>query len=443
MSEFSECIADGAYTTVKPGEVCSLDTAKKLGIHDSEKYYINGYEDVKTFNETKDDYDRRETELCSETRDGKNAYQFCMIEHGIGFVRKPAYPDKCITLGCPPGFTNERGECKKPLEDYAVSKRARCDERWYDWFMVPNYHLGNKYWAAKPGQCYQPCPAFHVPQYEVDPVDETSGGYRLRQRLDKCVARNSYMSGKYTYGSDYCPLAWVHRLAAIPSVLNEKLHTRLDKLQEKKKPENMNDSFEKLKSGVANEALQIARKAGEIMENIDPPNDNMKLACQKLNTPQRLSFAHETCQRLAEDDSWYAEKLELELGESEQGQREKTKMLKQACNALFCNTSNNEEIGKEPICIQGVEDVKPIENDENSGKPITAQRGQGFFRASVRFAFSIVIVVVIGMLVYLGFAYYIYPKILVPFWRWFKELFTRFKTSKESRMLDEMIEDSK
>ena len=202
MSTFNKCIANDAYTTVSPGEYCSLETAKKLGIHDIQEYYSSDYPTLKTYEPDKDDKDGRTTEICSVTRDESKSYEFCSIEHGIGFVRKPAHPNKCVTVGCPPGFESERGECKKPLEDFAISKRAKCDERWYDWYMIPNYHLGNKYFSPKPGECYKPCPAYMVPQYEKDPVDESSAGFNVKEKLDKCVPRDEYISGKYTEGSD-------------------------------------------------------------------------------------------------------------------------------------------------------------------------------------------------------------------------------------------------
>lgn len=437
MSTFNQCIANGSYQTVSPGEFCSLETAKKLGIHDAMQYYNPEYKDLKTFNNDKDAADGRKTEICSETKDGKTAYQMCVVEHGMGFVRKPAYPNKCVTVGCPPGFVSERGECKKPLEDYAVSKRARCDERWYDWFLVPNYHLGNKYYSPKAGECYKPCPAYTVPQFEKDPVDDSSAGYNVKEQLNKCVPRDQYISGKYLEGSDYCPVAWVYRLAGTPSVINEQIIKKLDEVQDAHKPENMNASHEKLRLNATNEAKQVAIAGSELIQNVTPPNDNMAVACQNLNTDERLEFAYDVCERLADDDTWYAQKLEEEMGDGEQLQREKTKMLKQACNALFCSSTNsaNEQIGKAQVCIPGVMPVQPIEEEKEITTPPSSQGGQNFLMGSIRFAYMIVLAGIFGTMVILFIVYFLYPKILVPIYRWLKNLFSRHKESDQTAML--------
>jgi hypothetical protein len=438
---FNKCIQNGSYDVVSPGEICSMETAKSYGIDETNNYYRAGYDDLKTYVEEKDLKENRDKEVCTQGKEGKTAYKYCSLEHGIGYVRKAGYPEKCIAVGCPPGFTLERGQCKKPLQDYAISKRARCDGRWYDWFTIPNYHLGNKYYSPKVGKCYKPCPAYSVPQYAKDPVDESSAGFNAKEKLERCVARNDYMSGKYLEGSDYCPLAWIHRLTMTPATMKEKFNTELDKVKTKYKSENMNDSYETLRSGVDSEATKLARRAGRKIENIPVPDDQMILACQRLNNEERIAYAHDVCQRLAVDDTWYGRQLEEELGDGEQRQSEKTKMLKQACNALFCNDKDDtiDRFSKDPVCINNVPDVVPPDDaDQSNPNPPSADEGTKFFERSIRTAMILAFIGIFGMTIYLFFSDFIWPKILRPIIDKIKQMFTGFKKTALQRKVENL-----
>lgn len=439
MSTFNKCIANGSYDTVSPGEFCSLQTAKKLGIEDSGKYFQSEYNDLKTFNESKDTTENRKSEICSVTKKGDAAYQMCAIEHGIGFVRQPARPEKCITVSCPPGFESDRGECKKPLEDYTVSKRARCDERWYDWFIIPNYHLGNKYYEEKPGKCYKPCPSYNVPQYAKDPVDESSAGFNATEKLDKCLPRTQYMNGKYMMGSDYCPISWVYRLAATPSVLKEQINTNLDQLKEEKK--NTNDKYEALRSSADTDALEIAKEAGSLIENINVPDETMRTACQSLTTTDRVQFAYDVCERLAEDETWYGQNLEDELKDSDQVQQAKTKMLKQACNALFCSGNSHEQVGKPEICIPGVTPVEPIDDDSKIPPPPSSEGAKQFIFTSSSFALKAILVSIVGVLLYLFIVNFLYP-LLKKLYIKIRDYFRYKKTSENKGKFETINEES-
>jgi hypothetical protein len=412
-NEYLERIQRNELVEVSPAEVCSIQTAKACGIDDPSNYFKSEYNDVKTFNKSKDgDETNRTKMLCSQTSDESKAYTSCSLEHGIGFIRQSGKPENCITAGCPPGFVAERGGCKKPLEDYAISKRARCDERWYDWFMTPNYHLGNKYYSPKVGVCYKPCPAFHVPQFAQDPVDETSAGFAATEKLDRCVAKSDYIAGKYYVGSDYCPLAWIYRLTALPDTLTQMMNASLSEITQG------NGDLITLQNNVAAEANALSAEASKTLENIALPTDQMMVACQTLNNDERVTYAYDVCSTLAEDDMAY-NKLLQENGESEAIQIEKTKMLKQACNALFCNPKDttNELINKAPVCI-ATSDVSPIiEEEKEPSDPPSADPGLTFIRTSIRWTVLIIfgVIVIIFLLLFL-------IKVLIPFLMFVYEL---------------------
>jgi hypothetical protein len=111
----------------------------------------------------------------------------------------------------------------KPLADAEVSKQYRCDERWYDWFSIPNYHLGNGYEnpdPANPGTCYTPCQAGSLPAFQLDPVDGQNLHFIPNEENNgQCISRANYFGGKYAAGTDYCPLSWIYILNSSPQSL--------------------------------------------------------------------------------------------------------------------------------------------------------------------------------------------------------------------------------
>lgn len=416
MSTYEKCISKGAYELVTPGEVCTLAMASNLGIIDTTNYFKSSanYGDVRTYNNDKDDNENRTKEVCSYTSNARDAYIPCTIEHGVGFTRKISDRSKCITYDCPPGFENNGVQCTKPLEDYVITKQSHCDERWYDWFMVPNYHLGNTYYSPKVGQCYKPCPARSVPQYAKDPVDDTSAGMNMQERLDRCVNRNEYMSGKYQEGSDYCPLAWVYRLYNTPTTFQTSINTELDNLAKLKGSSNMNKHFTELRDKAVSESASLAAEASSVIENITPPNDAMMQACSTLNNPERLNVAYEICSEIKDDDTRYAEEL-AQMNNTPAVIAQKTKMLKQACNALFCNMkgSANDEIGKPQVCIPVKGTVEVPEEEQERSAPTIAPAIK-IFGTSVSFALFVIITIISFVLFIIFLLYFLWPKVLCP-----------------------------
>lgn len=447
VTKYERCIAEGKYKTISPGEVCTLSVGSTLGVMDPVNYFKNntGYEDVMTYNSEKDESENRSSQICSYTSNANFAYASCSVQGGVGFTRKLSDPSQCVTFSCPPGFEGSGSTCKKPLEDFAISKLARCDERWYDWFMVPNYHLGNKYFTPKPGQCYKPCPEYYVPQYSTDPVDETGAGPNMKERLDRCVARNDYMSGKYEKGSDYCPIAWIHRLTAFPTTVRQDYLLKLQEYAESKRSDGtMNDYYVKLRDTANVESDVIAREAGSLLENITALSDTQVEACRGLNNPERLTKAYDICARLSEDDTWYTDKLETELGDPEVKRVAKTKMLKQACNAIFCSPTDNsnEEIGKPQVCSQIVGEVEvPPDQEEKDRDPPYVDGGKSYFNSSISTAFTLVMVGIFGTMFVLFLIYFLWPKVIVPIFRFIYNLFSRYKMKRNK--IDELKADLK
>jgi hypothetical protein len=449
---FAKCVVDEKLAPVYPGEVCSLSVAKKYGILDVNEYYTEDYDDVKTFNTEKDENEGRDKELCVQRTDQESAYAYCAAEHGIGFVRKAGEPNKCITVSCPTGFENEKGTCKKPLEDYAVSKRSRCYERWYDWFMIPNYHLGNRVYKATKGECYDACPPYHVPSYAKDPVITTSANagkiaYQTKEdsegnELNKCISRDIYQSGKYANGSDYSALAWIYRMSMTPSVVKEKILSELQTIKEKH-GDMVNDAYQKLMNTADAKAREIAKQASSIRENITEPTPLMMEAHRKIYTPERLNYAYDVCKQIQEDETVYLRKFQSEMEDSEAVAYKKINMIKQACNALFCNDKESaiNVIGKNPLCFENIKKVKMKDEEEEEKKPPSATVGGVFVQKSIRNGIQLLILGLIAIFVYLFITRFVWPKLVVLYY-FIKKFFTGFGKSKTQMKAESIAMDA-
>ncbi len=423
--DFQSCIKNGAYDTVTPGEVCTLDIAQRLGVHDAATYFKStaGYDEVKTYNDVVDKKGEDKTKsLCSYTSNATKDYKSCSLEHGVGFVRRISDKSKCMTFECPTGFESNGMHCKKPLEDYVISKVSHCDERWYDWFMTPNYHLGNKYYSPKTGQCYKPCPAYSVPQYAQDPVDDGRAGLNIEERLDRCVARNEYMSGKYANGSDFCPIAWVYRLSSTPDVMRQSILTELEKSKEEYGKDNMNTKYTELEND-ANSTSEtstpytLSQQSQYILESLTVPTETMAQACRTLHTKDRLTYAYNACSNLSEDDTQYADQLATTLNDSPAVVATKINMYKQSCNALFCNSTDrvNEEIGQPEICmkVSGSTDIPTEDGEQERETPYTTA-ATGYVTTSMSVGMSLMISIIFIVLFVIFLKFILWPYMLRP-----------------------------
>lgn len=448
-TKYNLCIAAGKYNEVSPGEVCTIDQAKnKLGIYDAANYFkaSAGYGDVRVYNAARDDPSNQPYDLCIQSASGNDAYANCALEHGVGFTRKAGSPGVCATASCPTGFEAEpRGVCRKPLNDFVLSKRARCDERWYDWFMVPNYHLGNNYKAGdKPGECLAPCPAGNVPTYATDPVDGANVDFTSKTDLTKCVSREDYFGGKYAKGSEYCPVAWVTRMAATPKYFSDNARAGLQQVIDATGGE-ANEHAAAVREGLEEKTKDLAKKAAGVLELVEPLTQTQAAACAKMNTEDRLREAYAVCEQVRDDETRFARKLEEEMGDDEAAQNQKIAVIKTACTALFCDESNDpyvaERIGKEPVCFKKPKIELDATGEPKVGPAPNADEGKAFVRKSV----VVAMVILFGMMGLVAAIFattrFIWPQVLRPLWRLLVRLLTGWRTSAEADAIKASIED--
>lgn len=409
MSSSVSC-ADAAdtskYTYVPAIEVCTIESAKNKGIFSKDNYYVQGYDDLKTFI---GDSSTNKKDICSQSADGADAYVFCSVEHGnIAYKRKG---NKCVTYSCPTGWDGVN-KCTKPLEDAIVSKRSHCDERWYDWFTVPNYHLGNKYQPDEkvPGKCYNPCPSDHVPQFKEDPVDGGTFGLAAKGDIGRCVPKNQYFGGKYHIGSDFCPLAWVYRLGATPDTLKSEMDKELAKVKDAAGGDAyVNSEFQGLMDSQTKDATakSLYTKTSSIVENIQAPTTGaMQQACRSLQTPERLQVAYGICQKVAENEGDFLNEC-IANGDSENVATIKLKALKQACNATFCDSNNDAAyvIKKEPLCFKTDTVEEGDVNKKDKMKKMDTIDGVKTVKRAVPTAIYIIMVACFVALLFVAYKY--------------------------------------
>lgn len=379
QSKFQECIRSGYLEKVSAGEVCTIETAKNMGIANipKNKHFTSRYPNVRTFNSAKDlAEDRVDFQICSESSSKTRAFPICALQPGAGFGFTEEYDVNqkapvCVTAECPTSFTqvlDENGlpknpyQCVKPKLPKTSPIRNHLDERWYDWFTIQDYHLGNKYSSSNEIN-YRPCPSGNVPFYNIDPVDGATISFEERpDYLDKCVSKADYFGGKYLEESPYCPLSWIMRTGATKKDFLQIYKDQLELLEKKKGiPTPAFTELEKnLPTIIQKEIYEPIHKFG-FKEFIAPPStEEGKSACEILNRdPVRLSTAYNICRQLQENPDFFKEKLIRDNNETQMSMvQAKIERTKQACHAVFCNPENSAvsqlEDGKN-VCFPDVE----------------------------------------------------------------------------------------
>ena len=362
-----------AEETVSKGEVCSIETAKILKIDDivaNNRHYLSPqYADVKTYNDAIDNADNnRSFMLCEKEKDNAVA-PICGLQAGFGFtkIRNPETLefDTCATLECPSGFKQDKTnqlKCIKPNIEKTIIRKNIADSRWYDWFMIPEYHLGNKY-ARINGVNYAPCIKGSVPSYSEDPVDKEKRSFSSNNKdeLDKCVSKNAYFGGKYFTSETHCPIAWVYRAGATKKFLKEKY---LEQIEDLNINNNGTPYLDKLKNLVTDiiedEVYDPVVKYGFKDYIGKPRSTEAELACSMLNNDSyKKDNARIICQTFKELGKEGA--IERIMDENDEDEKIATKRYlrtTQACHALFCDTESK-------LCFDSVTEAELKHENEN------------------------------------------------------------------------------
>lgn len=436
----NNCKKKSITTKVTPGEVCTLEVAKQLGIDDPDNYFTGDFSATKTLNATIDDSDdNRIDTLCYKSNmiDKEEFYPHCILEHGPGYVRKKGSPDTCKTVECPPEFTFDasKNACKKKEKDALILKKNKCSERWNDWFTIPNYHLGNKYQSIDKN-CYTPCENSFIPSYSIDPIDENESS----DKPDYCMHKYNYLGGKYKDSADYCPIA------VIKNIGNTKQDFKYEYEKMIKNTVNSSKEKEELFKNMDNEIKNITKNRENIItQNTREPNSEELIACNNLNTDERVAETYSICRNLHTNEDSFIEKF-MQDGDSKSKAELRVNSLKRACNSLYCSVNNNltdaiagtewppgsckkddencrNILSGEPICFNNIKNIdlekeaKRLREEENKTYPeINSKKGQKSVIGSFNMAIGIIVLPIIIITIYYTSKKFLLPKVILPLW---------------------------
>jgi hypothetical protein len=417
---FLKCISEGKYDTVKPGTVCTIDQAKKNNIFDTNTIVPTDLK-IDTYTSNK----ILPNKLCTMDQSGVQAYANCPLQNGNGFVRDPNNPSQCVTTECPPGFSDEGGTCTKPEGELAnIEKKTVCNPKWYEWFITPNYHLGNRPRFDKGEKtCYGNCPPDMVPGYIVDPVDNEDLDTDVNT-INKCILKNEYFSGKYADSSDYCPLSWIHRLTLSETSIQQKVNEEKRRLLSTNNY-NLQKDFQATYQDNIDTLTKLANTIQtdpKIIESLTKSNDTTAIACQRLNKENHLTEAYAQCKKLEESDKPFYELYTQDYKNTPQLANQKINMLKQSCDAVFCDPNYDAAaiINQEPICFPNTLPPSKIQKGGKTEPTITKDKAdytndkQSSSLLRILQIFIIIIIIPFVILILFYVIQFIYKYIILP-----------------------------
>jgi len=228
-----------ALNTLKTNDIFSNDVSKfdfdKNNIYNKE--YTTNYIDANTkFREDKNNkiiykYENSNLkDLCNPTNKNETEYHVnCAIATKNPLFTYNANKKKCVIstdIQLPESlmYVNEGGDvyvsrdtAQDPEGNYKYDfkeSKAYCENKWYEWITIPNYHFGNGY-KKDAGifsredvkKCYRPCPMNYIPEIGKN------GSYICRRK-------DEALNGVYAKKMDYNPISLINLIGNSKKNLN-------------------------------------------------------------------------------------------------------------------------------------------------------------------------------------------------------------------------------
>lgn len=197
---------DYTIQTVKTGEVCTINVAKSYGIFGKTSYFNSKISmgdqsniDVHINNSNTG----QKYSLCTVNDDV--AYTNCALLTGNPWKTLNSSRDYCmiptdVTLPLEFSYNNETHNVDKIVDGIIMSSETKniCSQRWYDWFSIPDYHLGNKFLFDKSNtsNCFRPCSIGYIPIVDGN-------------KINRCIERKQFQYGFYSNSFLYLPISLV------------------------------------------------------------------------------------------------------------------------------------------------------------------------------------------------------------------------------------------
>jgi len=226
--------------TIKSGEICTIQTAKEYGIFGKNSYFnsLLPSDEADKTDILMDNIPTKGSEysLCSVKNN--KAFQNCVLTTKNPWKTLNASETSCMIatdIKFPEllKFNKDTKLIEKPKGiSIFKNKSDYCQEKWYDWFSIPDYHFGNAYIAygidstgnpTKPYdgkgefKCYKPCKMGYIPTKQNGGLFSTPGPVN-----DRCIAKDKYDLGFYASSFYYLPVPLIVLLGSTKTTLLKK-----------------------------------------------------------------------------------------------------------------------------------------------------------------------------------------------------------------------------
>lgn len=381
-------IDDYSTKTIATGEVCTIETAKLYGIFGKDKYFNSSVpateqSDINLFVDNA--YNKKlNYSLCSVDQ-SNYAYQNCVLTtknpwKSINGTKEYCMLPMDITLPEHLVYNQETKKIDKPPDiPLYKAKKECCQEKWYDWFSIPDYHLGNRtffYQNNSNVKCFAPCELGSVP----DPDNNN----------EKCITKNRYYYGLYAKSLNYLPIAFIMLLGSTKDSLLKKhkevLTNERNKLKDKGE---LTMDFELYNNIITNEVTQqnIFNVIKEDLRphirkllsypidenNIIPPDPDIQTRSADLMSKENIADAYDIAKnfydlstapdKTKEFFEWKKKLAEIGgFNMTDDKFFKQLLLLKKACNVAFDNTTSYSRDNILYVVNQDPEPSDPVRN---------------------------------------------------------------------------------
>lgn len=205
---------------VSSGEICTIENSIEYGIFHKKNYFKNNDDIDPLIGNTRNEKDFKYS-LCYLDNENSNiSYNNCVLSTANPWMTADDNNKLCIlpdNILFPKELKKVFDEntsnyiFKKPdvlfryIHDGDIDNKL-CEEKWYDWFSIPDYHIGNKnFYNTDDDKCYNKCLSNYIPiATKTDTIDRQI-----------CVSKDEYMNGIYKGLLPYTPFALIFLLGCI------------------------------------------------------------------------------------------------------------------------------------------------------------------------------------------------------------------------------------
>jgi hypothetical protein len=218
---------DEETVNVSSGEICTIENSIEYGIFHKKNYFKNN-DDIDPLIGNKRNTDIFKYSLCDlDKTDTKIAYNNCVLSTGNPWMTADDNNKLCIL----PDSILFPKELKKKynsntsnyiLEKPSIifryindsdSENKLCEDKWYEWFSIPDFYLGNKnFYNIDDDKCYSKCKMNYIP---VAVKNDTTNNIAKQM----CISKKEYNNGLYSGNLPYIPIALIFLLGCTKDYL--------------------------------------------------------------------------------------------------------------------------------------------------------------------------------------------------------------------------------